>query len=245
MKRVIMRVLTLTLLSLIYATAMAESVDRRLDAAADGVVSVTNTAGSVEITGWSRKEVEVTGELGSGVEELIFERDGNEIEITVKTPRHGHRNISSDLVIQVPEKSSIKVAGVSADIDVSNVHGALHLQSVSGDIESEVNSADIEITSVSGDVDVQGDDKKGHAEFSTVSGDIDTENLAGDVSANSVSGDLVLVNSSFDRVRLETTNGDVVFNSKLSKDGTLNVETINGDLDINFSNSVSARFDIE
>ena len=101
-----MRILTLTCLSLIGATAMADSIDQRLDAASDGVVSISNISGSVKVTGWSRNEVEVSGELGSGVEELIFERDGNEIEIKVKVPGSSKRNISSELVVQVPEKSS-------------------------------------------------------------------------------------------------------------------------------------------
>jgi hypothetical protein len=60
-----------------------------------------------------------------------------------------------------------------------------------------------------------------------------------------VSGDLTLVNSSFDRVRLETTNGDVVFDSDLATDGTFSIKTINGDLDIKFNDAISARFDIE
>ncbi len=240
-----MRILTLTCLSLIGATAMADSIDQRLDAAADGAVTISNISGSVEVTGWARNEVEVSGDLGSGVEELIFKRDGNEIEIRVKVPGSSKRNISSELVVHVPEKSSVKVAGVSADIDVTNVLGILNLQSVSGDIDSEVHAADVEIHTVSGDVEVQGDDKVVHSELSTVSGDIDTQNLAGEVTLNSVTGDLIVVNSSFERARMETVNGDIIFDARLSEDGTLSVETINGDLDINFSNSVSARFDIE
>jgi DUF4097 and DUF4098 domain-containing protein YvlB len=224
---------------------MADSIDQRLDAAPDGVVSISNISGSVKVTGWSRNEVEVSGELGSSVEELIFKRDGNEIVIKVKVPGSSKRNISSELVVQVPEKSSVKVAGVSADIDVTNVLGILNLQSVSGDIDSEVHAADIEIVTVSGDLKVQGDDKAVHSELSTVSGDIDTQNLAGELTVNSVTGDLVVVNGSFERVRMETVNGSIVFDAALSGDGTFSVETINGDLDINFSKPVSARFDIE
>lgn len=245
MKRLIMKIFILTCLSLIGATAMADSIDQRLDAAPDGVVTISNISGSVEVTGWSRDEVEVSGDLGSGVKELIFERDDNEIEITVKAPGRGDHNISSDLVIHVPEMSAVKVAGVSADIDIRNVLGVLNLQSVSGDIDSEVHAADIEIVTVSGDIEVQGDDKMVHAELSAVSGDIEIQNLAGEVSVDSVSGDLVLVNSSLERVRMETVTGDIVFDAALTEDGTFSVETINGDLDINFSNSVSARFDIE
>ncbi len=245
MKRTTMRFLTLTFLSLMTTTSFAEEVDKRLDAASDGVVSISNIAGSVEVRGWSRNEVEVSGTLGKNVEKLIFERNGNEIEITVRVPKKLGHGISSDLVINVPEKSSVEVVGVSADIDIQNVHGTQNLQSVSGDIESEIYGADVEMTTVSGDVEVQGDNVPGHAELSSVSGDVEAQNLAGEVAADSVNGDLMLVNSSFDRVRLETVNGDIIFESGLSDNGSFSLKTINGDLEINFSNSVSARFDIE
>lgn len=240
-----MRFLTLICLGLMSATAMAENINKRLDASSDGVVSIANVAGSVEITGWSRNEVELTGTLGKDVEELIFERNGNEIEIKVRASKKGSHNISSDLVVKVPEKSSVEIAGVSADIDIQNILGTQHLQSVSGDVDSEAFSADIEIVTVSGDVELQGDDKEARADLQSVSGDIEAQNLAGELAANSVSGDLTLANSSFERVRLETVNGDIVFDSGLSDDGRFSLETINGDVDVEFDDSVSARFDIE
>lgn len=240
-----MRILTLTFLAFLTATAMAEEVDKRLDAASDGVVSISNIAGTIEVIGWSRKEVEVTGTLGKDVEELVFERDGDEIEITVRAPKRHGRNISSDLVIKVPEKSSVEVVGVSADIDIQNVLGEQRLQSVSGDIESEVRAADVEMETVSGDVEVQGDDAVGHAKLSSVSGDVEAQNLAGELAADSVSGDVTIVNSSFKRVRMETVNGDIIFDSGLTDGGTFGLETINGDVNIKFRGSVSARFDVE
>ena len=245
MTRMTMRFFTLTFLILMTDASFAEAVDMRLDAASDGVVSISNIAGSVEVNGWSRNEVEVTGTLGKNVEELIFERNSNEIEITVRvSKRHGY-SISSDLVINVPEKSTIEVVGVSADIEIQNVHGPQDLQSVSGDIESEIYAADVEITTVSGDVEVQGDDVPGHAELSSVSGDVEAQNLAGALVADSVTGDVVVVNSSFDRVRVETVNGDIIFDSGLSDHGSFSLETINGDVDVKFTDSISARFDIE
>ena len=245
MKRMTMKFLTLAFLGLMSTASFAEEVNKRLDAASAGVVSISNIAGSVEVIGWSRNEVEVTGTLGKDVKELIFERDGDEIEITVRAPKRNSHRISSDLVIMVPEKSAVEVVGVSSDVDIQNVYGAQHLQSVSGDIECEVHGADVEITTVSGDVEVQGDDVAGHAQLSSVSGDVEAQNLAGEVVANSVTGDVILVNSSFDRVRVETVNGDIIFDSGLSDDGSFDLETINGDVDVKFSDSISARFDIE
>ena len=67
--------------ALLASPAMAEKISQTLDADDDGDVLIFNTAGSVEVSGWSQDSVEITGNLGDDVEELIFERDGNEIII--------------------------------------------------------------------------------------------------------------------------------------------------------------------
>ena len=209
-------------------------------------MSISNVAGSVEVQGWTRNQVEVTGDLGSNVEELIFDRDGDEIIIKVKVPRNSQsRGISSDLIVNVPEGSSLQVNTVSADIEVSDVEGELQLESVSGDVTASAHAADIELGSVSGDIEVQGEKQPIRSRMSTVSGDVDTDSLAGEIYAESVSGDVSLINGSFERAALETVNGDIIYHAQLLDDGRLDVETINGSVDIDFGGDVSARFDIE
>jgi len=241
-----MKTYTLTLLGIFSATTVvAADINESMDAAADGTVSITNVAGSVDVQGWSRNQVEITGELGSDIEELIFERDGDEIEIKVKTRRRNSHDIDADLIVKVPAGSSLEISTVSADIDVAELTGEQGLESVSGDIATQVHAADIEVSSVSGDLEVEGDDQSTRSRFSSVSGDIDTENLAGEIWAESVSGDLLAVNGVFERASLGTVNGDIVFRAQLLNDGRLDVETVNGSVDIEFAGDLSARFDIE
>ena len=225
--------------------AQAEHAEKTVDADADGNVSISNVAGSIEVTGWSRDEVEVIAELGRDVEELIVERDGGDVIIKVKVPRRNSRNISSDLVVHVPENSSVEAAGVSADIEVSDVFGELRLNTVSGDLDSDVYESDVQIETVSGDIGLQGDDRAMLTEAMTVSGDIDTSNLSGDIEIETVSGDLVVIEGSFERVQASSVNGDIVFHSELADDGKLEIETINGEVDVEFSGSISGRFDVE
>jgi DUF4097 and DUF4098 domain-containing protein YvlB len=241
-----MKTYALTLLGLFSATAVvAADVNEFLDAAADGTVSIANVAGSIDVQGWSRNQVEITGELGSDVEELIFERDGDEIEIKVKTKGRNSHDIDADLVIKVPAGSSLEINTVSADIDVADVTGEQSLESVSGDIATEVHASDIDVNSVSGDLEIEGDNKPTRSRLSSVSGDVDAANLAGEIGVESVSGDLTAVNGVFERASLSTVNGDIVFRAQLLKDGRLDVETVNGSVDIEFAGEVSARFDIE
>ena len=246
MKRPTMRTLTLTVFCLCAAGALAdEEIDRTLDADAKGTVTISNTAGMIDVQGWSRNEVNVIGDIGRGVEELFFERNGDDITIQVKVSRGHHRGVSTDLEVRVPQGSSLKVSGVSADIEVKDVLGTQQLSSVSGDVISEAAGADVEIETVSGDVELQGDDQEMVAELSSVSGDVEAQNLAGEVTANSVSGDVYLIESTFNRARIHTTSGEIVFHARLLDSGRLSVETINGDVDVVFEDDVSARFDIE
>jgi len=231
--------------SLGVAPAFADDVNEIMDADSDGTVTVSNVSGSVEVQGWSRSQVEVTGELGSRVEELIFERDDDEILIKVKVPRNSNGGISSDLSISVPVGSSLQVHTVSADITVSDVEGEQELESVSGDIETEAHASDIELGSVSGDVEVQGDNQSIRSRLNTVSGDIESDSLAGEINAESVSGDLSAINGSFERAMLNTVNGEIVYRAALLDGGRMDVETVNGSVDIEYDGDVSARFDIE
>ena len=233
------------LIGLAGQAAFADEEEHMIDAAADGSVTVSNVAGSVEVAGWSRNQVAVSADLGSGVEELIVERDGDNVLIKVKVPKRNSRNISSDLVIQVPENSSIEVGAVSADIEIADVYGEQRLHVVSGDIVTEAYGEDVQAESVSGDIEIDGDRQMIHSRLSSVSGDIETSQLSGDFEATSVSGDLVIADGSFERVQANTVNGDIAFRGELEGDGRMDVETINGSVDIDFTGDVSARFDIE
>lgn len=227
--------------------ASARDVNETLDADPDGNVEIFNTAGSVTVDGWSRNSVEVTGTLGNEVEDFIFERDGDEVTVKVKAKsgRSGHRGFVSDLMIRIPENSSIEVATISADIDVKGVLGEMEAHAISGDVDMETFAAEVEVESVSGDIEIQGDGKVTATELVSVSGDISAEQLAGEVQLESVSGDVVLASGSFDEAGIETVNGDIVFQATLRKGGDIYVETINGTVDVDFIGDVSAEFEIE
>jgi DUF4097 and DUF4098 domain-containing protein YvlB len=242
-----MRKLTVIALAFFFMApaVAAEEVDRSLDAASDGAVDISNIAGSVSVDGWNRDQVQVKGTLGRNVEELIVERDGDRVTIKVKVPKRGGRGIDSDLRISVPRASSIDVATVSADIDVTSVEGEQKLEGVSGDINTEAFESNVRAGTVSGDVMIKGNGKDTEAHGTTVSGDVTLYGLAGEVSAESVSGDVMIDGGSFDRAQFNTVNGDIEFSAELRSDGRLSAETVNGGVDLQFEGKISGRFDID
>ena len=246
--RMMMNKLT-TILLLMFTTSVfaGEAVNKTMDADPNGRVSVSNIAGKVTVEGWQRDQVEVTGELGPGVKELIFEqkRDGKETVIKVKVPRFNARNADADLLIRVPQNSSLEVSTVSANITVQGVRGEQELHSVSGDVITTAAGADIELGSVSGDIEVRGDGANGEADLGSVSGDIRAINLGGELSGGTVSGDIEVEQGLFSKAKLESTSGKIAFYAGLAKGGSLSAETVNGSIDLKFGGDVDAEFEVE
>lgn len=241
-----MKKLVTVILTVMFAAAVhAEEVNRSIDAATSGHVDISNIAGSITVSGWNRSLVEVTGTLGRNVEELIVERDGDKVRIKVKVPRNSGRSIDSDLMIRVPEKSSIDVGTVSADIDVTDVRGSQSLRTVSGDVTTEFVGGRLRAESVSGDVNVSGNNADGDVTATTVSGDVTLFRVSGEAHVEAVSGDLTVDEGSFDRAELETVNGEIQFLANLRRNGRLSIDTVNGDLEIDFRGELSATFDVD
>jgi len=220
------------------------AINERAAADPAGQVEVSNTSGSVRVTGWNRAEVEVTGELGDGVERLEFSSAGKLTRVKVILPSRSSRVEGTDLVIKVPSGSGLAVNTVSADIDVRGLGGSQRLQSVSGDIDTESVAEDVECKTVSGDVRVTGSGQRNLLTVTTVSGDATVTRVAGEVNGNTVSGNLEITMGETARSRLRSTSGDVEVTGRLAPDARLDFESISGDVRLDLSGPVSAEFDV-
>jgi len=227
------------------APVMADDVHKTLDADAGSEVRIINTSGDIVVDGWSKNEVDLRADLDDGVKELVFERHGKEIVIEVKLDQSRRRSHGSDLVVKIPQGSSLSVESVSADITVRDVRGRLDLNTVSGDIDSTVFESNVQTESVSGDVGIRGNGSNMRLQATTVSGDIDLDKVAGEIGAEVVSGDITIVHSKGKEIKLQTVNGAINFQSELVEGGRMDVETVNGEVDIHFDGKISGRFDIE
>lgn len=245
MSRVSYKILVIMFGLLLALAAVADEVDKSIDASAEGYVEITNTSGTIEVHGWSDNRVQVTGDLGDNVEELVLERDGDRVNVLVKVPRDSNSRIASDIVVRVPQKSSIGVSGVSADINVEGIAGEQDLHTVSGDIQTQAAAADLELGSVGGDIRVEGNGQPIDVDAETVSGDLTLLRVDGEVRAEVVSGDVLVDEGSYQRVSIETVNGDLEFGAGLLRGGRMQVESVNGDVTIRFEGEVDAEFKVD
>lgn len=232
-------------LGLVATVEASDEINEQADADPRGRVEVSNASGNVNVQGWSRDEIRITGTLAAGAERLDFIRDGKHTLIKVIHPKGAHHIRSSDLDIRIPEGSELSVMGVSTDITVEGVHGVQNLQTVSGEIEATVFEADLEARTVSGDVEIRGHHNATLVTIMTVSGDADITDIGGEVEASAVSGDLTIEADVLTRVRLRTTNGDITIQGALAIGGRLDGETVNGDVEIMLADISNLSVDVE
>jgi hypothetical protein len=243
--------LTLVLLLCSPLVAAQQPISERRSAASDARIEVENVKGSIEVTGWKREEVEVSGSLGENAELQPLGDDPDHIRIRIRYPDGGGwfgggRSGSSKLVVRVPEGSRLSVGSVSADIGIDGMRGELlDAESVSGTVAIGNSAATrISVETVSGSQQLRVDGSEARVE--TVSGDIDLEGrIDSRVVMEAVSGELRLMTpAALVEARFGVVSGDVDAQLALQPDARLQAESLSGDVTIRLPRSTSARLEI-
>jgi DUF4097 and DUF4098 domain-containing protein YvlB len=215
------------------ARADESSFEKKVAADPHGTVEISNVAGKVTVSGWDASEVEVRGKLGAGAQRIDVQSDHGRTGIKVVYPSSSFNGGGTDLDVHVPRGSELDVTAISSDVRATDVSGPLHLKTVSGGIYAEIFQSDIEAKTVSGDVTLRGRGSGGsQLRVQTISGSIKVEHGSGDLEATTVSGDLTLDLNPTHNVRIHSTSGEATLNGKLLKGGSVEAETLSGDLKI-------------
>lgn len=226
-------------LALSTAAAAATQIDEQRPLNPDATVRVSNVKGSIEVSTWDRDALQLSGELGEGVEDLVIEGDRASLRIRVELPSDSDDAEPSDLVLQVPAEISLDADGVSADIDISGLSGErLRTKSVSGDVNIDASPKRLSAETVSGDLSARGGREE--VELSSVSGDIDARDLSGDLDLSTVSGDADVATGSLTRARVESVSGDIELDVEgLAAGADLELSSVSGDLTVHLPSEAS------
>jgi hypothetical protein len=228
--------------SLVHAS---KSIQQRVAADPQGTVEIVSVAGAIDIAGWDRPEVEVTGTVGDQVDHVDLNSSNGRVTVhVVASPgaEFGDKTVAR-LQVHVPAKSTVVARLVSADLKLSSVTGEVKLQTVSGDINGEV-GGDLSASTVSGDVKLTARNARS-IDIRSASGDIRLTGGGGNVDVNSVSGDISLELGNVSRGRLKSVSGDVSATLTLAPDAQLEGQTISGDLRFEFTSAPAGDFDIQ
>jgi DUF4097 and DUF4098 domain-containing protein YvlB len=223
----------------------AGSVERKVAADPNGEVVISNVSGTIDVRGWDRNEVHVSGQLDEDVERLDVESSNGRTVVKVVLPRGHVRGGDATIEVQVPKGSSVEVSAVSADVSSRGVLGTQRLKSVSGEVTADIAGDESEASSVSGDVTVRGSGRPISLRVTSVSGTLDLSNLAGKLNIVTVSGDARVSMGESTEIRGRTTSGNLEVRAKLTRDGRVDVEGVSGDLTLDLATAGALSTEIE
>lgn len=234
--------------ALLAPTALAQTAineTRPLDAR--GRVDISNLKGRIEVRGWERDEVKITGTLGKGVERLEVDGGGPHLSVEVRYPKSsgwgGNKTGPTDLVLMVPLRADLDIASVAADVDVNGVAPSeLSIATVSGSVVAAAapRKAGIETVSGSANLTLNSED----VDVQTVSGGIVLRGrLNGDISTETVSGriEVTVTGEQVRDLSASTVSGTASVNTALAPGGEISMESVSGDLLLRLPKGVSAQ----
>ncbi len=236
----------LTLLAPWSLTCAGTAIDEHRQANPSGAVEIDNVAGSIDVQGWDKSEVAVTGTIGKDVERVEVTSDSSRTTIRVVLPKGIHwgmRDGEAHLVIHVPTNSSVSTSLVSSDLKVSAVRGALELRTVSGNITGE-GGGDVRANDVSGDIRLTANAAK-RIEVKAISGSIVLTGGDADIEATSVSGDVRVTMGTVSRARFKTVSGTVSGHLAAASDAQIEGESVSGDITLDFASEPMADFSVQ
>jgi hypothetical protein len=219
-------------------------IEEHRSADPQGEIEIFNVSGMIEVDGWDRSEIEVSGTAGEGVERVDVTGAGNRTSIHVVSRSHTWGSDSeARLVVHVPAKSAVRATLVSSGFKVSGISGALTLQAVSGDVSGDV-GGDVRANTVSGDVRLTARAAKA-LEIRTISGDMQLTGGGGEVDITTVSGSATIDLAEVTRARFKSVSGDLTATLALAPDGQIEGESVSGDVKIKFASVPAAEFDVQ
>jgi hypothetical protein len=202
---------------------------------AKGTLVLRTVRGSVRVRGTDTTEVRVEarypGSSDPTADEQALRVTRTDDVLQVEVDDTDSRRISQlarlfgdgrprvDFDVTMPRTASLRVSGVSADMDVVGLDGAHEIKTVSGDIRMTDLSGSLSLNSVSGDASVTGGD------------------LA--VQASTTSGDLAVTGETLYNLQVRTVSGDVRVAGGLDRATNHSLETISGDVELVPTSGVS------
>lgn len=242
--------LVVLLLAAAHGRASAQvEIDKQQPAPARGEVYVENEFGSIEITGWDRDVVRVTGTLAAGAEGIELDSDEEGVSIDVGVPEawlyasDSDAEFRSTLIVQVPQGSSVYVETLNATVTVRGVRGHLEVETVNGAVTLEGDPASVEISSMTGTVQVRA--RAAEMQVESISGAVDLAGAVRRARVETTSGAIDIRGDALEEVEVETVTGDVSVEGSFAAEGGVDIETHSGKVELRLPSTVRARFECE
>ncbi len=212
-------------------------------------LSVENSNGSVEITGWDQNVVDISGAKYARTPEL---RDALKIEIDhssdsvhIRTVRPSDRrgNMGARYIIKVPRRTRLeRIVSSNGSIHALDVEGPARLKTSNGGVRAENLRGNLDAQTSNGGIEVQ--NLEGSATLHTSNGRVHAEDVHGSVEADTSNGGIhvrLAKPEAGSPVKLETSNGAIELTMDAFDGNEIHASTSNGGITLHLPDNIGAN----
>ena len=219
-----------------------------------GRLDLNNTNGSVEITGWDRNTIDVSGTKFASSEDRLrdvhikVDVSGNTASIVTESPGNFlHGSYGARYTIRVPREITLgRVQTTNGSVSAEDLQGGGHVESTNGRISMARDSGDYRIQTTNGSV--QFEECTGIERAETTNGSINGRVREGAVDARSTNGSIdVTIEKPRDNqaIRTSTVNGHIMLALTEFHANPVNAETTHGGVTLRLPANTDARVSVE
>jgi len=208
-------------------------------------VRVFGDVAKLRIVGWDRDTVAVTATLPAGARmDAAHGGEAGRPAPGMKIYVEGARGPApgSTLELRVPARARVWAKSGSADVEVTGVTGGLDVNIVGGSVRIVCSPAELQVESMDGLVTIEGSPAWLRAK--TATGDIVLRGGSEDAGLSTVSGAMRVGEGRFERAKLTSVTGPIVFAGDLARGATLDIDTHGGPIELRLAPPLDAEFDL-
>lgn len=216
-----------------------------------GRISVESFNGSVEIVGWDRAEVDISGTKYAATQELmdLLEIDvlptDDSVRIRAVRPSGRRGNMGVSFVIRAPRQTEIERVDTSnGSITAEMIEGNARLETSNGRVRANGLSGNVEARTSNGSIDLVG--CAGDMTLRTSNGSIDVDGARGHIEAETSNGSITarITEANSQRpYRLRTSNGSLNLTLEATPATDVIASTSNSSITVRAPSSLAARVD--
>jgi hypothetical protein len=207
------------------------TVNMRYALAPDASIRLNGAFVSLRITGWAKDSLVITGSVPAGArfDGGVGAPPGGLARGAKFYIEQASGEPSATLEMFVPTRARVWAKAPNAEITVNGQTGSLDLNIIGGSITVASSPAELNVESMDGAVTITG--SPAWMRVKTASGDVTMRGSSEDAAFSTVSGVVRLSDGRFDRARIETVTGNVVYSADQVRAGTLTVDTHSGSIE--------------
>jgi DUF4097 and DUF4098 domain-containing protein YvlB len=208
----------------------------------DVSVRLFASVGTVQVVGWEKDSVVVSGVVASG-SQVSLGTPGigptRGLKLFVESPTEQAVR-EGTLTMRVPRGARVWLKTGSADVTVSEVTGGLDVNVVGGSITVHGSPRELRAESMDGAVTIDG--APSWMRVKTATGDIAVRG-GEDIGASTISGTIDARGGDVERAKLESTTGAIHFALGLARGASVEMETHSGPIEVQLSRKRPVEID--